>query len=51
VNVFLTKDEGLNILGSIVRFSDNKDIETLMIENGFGFVKDELKGTMFYAKL
>ncbi len=26
VNVFLTKDEGLNILGSLVRFSDNKDI-------------------------
>ncbi len=22
-----------------------------MIQNGYGFVKDELKGTMFYAKL
>lgn len=22
-----------------------------MIENGYGFVKEELKGTMFYAKL
>lgn len=39
------------MLGSVVRFVDNKDIETLMIENGCGFVKDELKGTMFYAKL
>lgn len=51
VNVFLKKDEGLNIQGSIVRFSDNKDIETLMVENGYGFVKEELKGTMLSGKL
>lgn len=51
VNVFLTKDEGLNIQGSLVRLADNKDVESLMIENGFGFVKEELKGTMFYGKI
>lgn len=34
-----------------MRFSDNKDIETLMVENGYGFVKEELKGTMLSGKL
>ena len=51
MNIFLKKDEGLNIQGSIIRVSDNKDIENLMIENGFGFVKEELKGTMLSGKL
>ena len=50
VNIFLKKDEGLNIHGSFVRFSDNKDVESLMLENGYGFVKDELKGSLISAK-
>lgn len=51
VNVFFNKDDTLSKTASIVRLSDNKDVETLMIENGFGFLKDGIKESMFYAKL
>jgi hypothetical protein len=39
VNVYLHKDSGLNITGSIVRAKDSKDVESLMVEQGWGFVR------------
>lgn len=47
----MKKDNKFNLLASVVRSSDNKDLETLMVENGYGFVKEELKGTMIVSKI
>lgn len=40
MNVYLHKDSGLNITGSIVRAKDSKDVESLMVEQGWGFVRE-----------
>lgn len=50
MNIFLKKDEGLNIHGSFARIVDNKDVESLILENGYGFVKEEIKGSLISAK-
>jgi endonuclease YncB( thermonuclease family) len=39
------------MFGSIVRISDNKNIDTFMLENGYAFVKESVQGMMFYDKL
>ena len=40
VNVYLQKDSGLNITGSLIRAKDSKDIEALLVEQGWGFVRE-----------
>lgn len=40
VNVYLHKDSGLNTTGNIVRIEDWKDIECVLLENGFAVVRE-----------
>lgn len=42
--VYLKKDSGLNLTASIIRASDCKDMEIMMLEYGWGFVKEDVKG-------
>lgn len=39
VNVYLHKEGGLNITGNIVRIEDWKDVESVLLENGYAFVR------------
>ena len=36
--------------GSISRISDGKDIENLILESGWGYVKEEIKNSLLAAK-
>ena len=40
INIFPKKDSKFNTEATVVRTSDNKDIETLLIEHGYGFIKE-----------
>lgn len=51
VNVYLHKDSGLNITGSLIRARDSKDVETLMIEQGWGFIREEFVNSILCLKL
>ena len=51
VNVYLHKDSGLNITGSIVRARDSKDVESMMVEAGWGFIREEFHGSILCLKL
>ena len=47
----MKKDNNFSQLASVIRFNDNKDIEILMVENGYGCVKEQLRGTMIVNKI
>jgi len=51
VNVYLHKDSGLNITGSLIRARDSKDVESMMIEQGWGFVREEFINSILCLKL
>jgi endonuclease YncB( thermonuclease family) len=51
VNVYLHKDSGLNITGSLIRAKDSKDVEAMMVEQGWGFVREEFVNSVLSLKL
>jgi hypothetical protein len=51
VNVYLHKDSGLNITGSIVRARDSRDVESLLVGQGWGFVREEFVNSILCIKL
>lgn len=48
--MYLHKEGGLNTTGNIVRIEDWKDIESVMLENGFALVREEFKNSILGQK-
>lgn len=51
MNVYLHKDSGLNITGSLIRVKDSKDVEALLVEQGWGFIREEFANSILSLKL
>ena len=51
VNVYLHKDSGLNITGSLIRARDSKDVEAMLVEQGWGFIRQEFINSILSLKL
>lgn len=51
VNVYLHKDSGLNITGSLIRAKDSKDVEAMLVEQGWGFIREEFASSILSLKL
>lgn len=51
VNVYLHKDSGLNITGSLIRAKDSKDVEAMLVEQGWGYIREEFANSILSIKL
>ena len=50
VNVYLQKEGGLNTTGNILRIEDWKDIESVLLENGYAYVREEFNNSILGQK-
>lgn len=46
----MKKDTGLNIIASAIRAWDSKDLESMMLESGWGYLKKEFEKSILAVK-